>query len=72
MCIEWFEHILRQQAVVDTRVLVLFELGQFILPDVNHDCRLCKLRGVVLRAVIVGFVVCWEEKHEVEDREAGL
>jgi hypothetical protein len=39
MGVEWFQNISRKQAVVDGRVLVLFELWQLILPYVNHGCR---------------------------------
>jgi hypothetical protein len=35
--VEGLENILREQAVIDARVLVLLELGQLILSDVHHD-----------------------------------
>jgi hypothetical protein len=34
--VEWLQDIARQQAVVDARVLVLFELGKPVLTNVHH------------------------------------
>ena len=48
MRVERFHDILRQQTMIDTGVFVLLKLRQFILPNVDHGCRLYELRGVIL------------------------
>jgi hypothetical protein len=51
--VEGFENILREQAMVDARVLVLLELGQLILSNIHHGEK--GLFGADL-AVVDG---CW-------------
>jgi hypothetical protein len=37
--VEWLEDILREQAMINARVLVLSELRQLVLSYVHHDVR---------------------------------
>jgi hypothetical protein len=46
MRVERLEDILREQTVVYTRILVLFEFGELVLADVHHVCKAARGRGV--------------------------
>ena len=50
--VEGLEHVARQQAVVDARVLVLAQLGQLLLADVHHLGDLDSRRGRPLCSLI--------------------
>lgn len=65
MCVKWLEDILREQAVINTRIFVLFELGQLILTDVNHGCRVPEECDEMQRSLMLLFWLRVEEKHEV-------
>lgn len=56
--------------MIDTRILVLFELRQLVLADVDHDCRPLERRGDTLRLLLL-WVCCVWKKNTRENREAG-
>jgi hypothetical protein len=69
MCIEWLEDILREQAVIDTRVFVLFELGQLVLTDVNHGCEVSEERDEMLQSLLLLF--CCVSRKITKSRSGG-
>ena len=51
--------------MIDTRVFVLFELGQLVLADVDHGCEVSEERDEMLRSLLLLLLFCVREKHEV-------
>jgi hypothetical protein len=63
MRVERLEDILREQTVVYTRILVLFEFGELVLADVHHVCRAARRRGVDI------CVLCWCVEERIVVRQ---
>jgi hypothetical protein len=51
--------------VIDTRVFILFELGQLVLTNVDHGCEVSEERDEMLRSLLLLLLLCVREKHEV-------
>lgn len=58
--------------MIDTRVLVLFKLGQLVLTYVDHDCEVSEERDEMLRVLLLLLLLCVREKQSREVEGLGL
>lgn len=56
--------------MIDARVFVLFELGQLVLTDVDHGCKVSEERDWMLQTLLLLLLLCVEGKTRSREVDA--